>query len=96
MSMPQIGVELAGKTTTCVGLMARADVRLLTESLLFTDGSHVVPMRESIRLTEGSLGLLGEHHRRTLVPLGLDGGAKSQVSGQAPASFKDVRASWTP
>ena len=48
------------------------------------------------RLTEGSLGLLGEHHRRTPVPLGLDGGAKSQVAGQAPASFKDVRASWTP
>ena len=43
------------------------------------------------RLTEGSLGLLGEHHRRTPVPLGLDGGAKSQVAGQAPASFKDVR-----
>jgi hypothetical protein len=74
----------AGKTTTCVGLMARAGVRLLTENLLFTDGRHVFPMREPIRLTEDSLALLGEHHRRTLVPLGLAGGAKGKTLFKLP------------
>jgi len=74
----------AGKTTTCVGLMARTGVRLLTENLLFTDGRHVFPMREPIRLTEESLALLGDGHRRTLVPLGLGGGAKGKSLFRLP------------
>ena len=74
----------AGKTTTCVGLMARAGVRLVTENLLFTDGRHVFPMREPIRLTDESLALLGEPQRRTLVPLGLAGGAKGKSLFRLP------------
>jgi hypothetical protein len=74
----------AGKTTTCVGLMARPGVRLVTENLLFTDGRHVFPMREPIRLTDESLALLGEQHRRLLVPLGLAGGAKGKSLFRLP------------
>ncbi len=80
----------AGKTTTCVGLMARPGVRLVSENLLFTDGRHVFPMREPIRLTDDSLALLGEQHRRMLVPLGLAGGAK----GKSLFSVPDDHASW--
>jgi hypothetical protein len=74
----------AGKTTTCVGLMARAGVRLLTENLLFTDGRDVFPMPEPIRLTGESLALLGDGHRRALVPLGLGGGAKGKSLFRLP------------
>jgi hypothetical protein len=74
----------AGKTTTCVGLMARPGVRLVTENLLFTDGRHVFAMREPIRLTDESLALLGESHRRLLVPLGLSGGAKGKSLFRLP------------
>src|SRR6185436_16256728 len=38
----------AGKTTTCVGLVARAGMRVITENLLFTDGDAVFPLPEPI------------------------------------------------
>lgn len=50
----------AGKTTTCIGLMARAGMRLISENLVFTDGERVLPVPEPIRLTDESLALLGE------------------------------------
>jgi hypothetical protein len=50
----------AGKTTTCVALMARAGMTLVTENLLFTDGDQIFPVFEPIRLTDESLALLGE------------------------------------
>ena len=74
----------AGKTTTCVGLMGRAGVRLLTENLLFTDGQHVFPLREPIRLTEDSLALLDERQWRALSPLGVAGGSKHKSLFQLP------------
>ncbi|PYR34453.1 MAG: hypothetical protein DMF90_17115 [Acidobacteria bacterium] len=73
----------AGKTTTCVGVMARAGVRLVTENLLFTDGQHVFPLREPIRLTDESLALLGEHGRGALVPCG-HGGSKHKSLFRLP------------
>ena len=74
----------AGKTTTCVGLMARPGVRLLTENLLFTDGCHVFPLREPIRLTGESLALLGEDGRLALVPLPVAGGSKHKSLFRLP------------
>jgi len=66
----------AGKTTTCVGLIGRPGVRLVTENLLFTDGDHVFPLLEPIRLTDESLALLDERQLRALDPLGVAGGSK--------------------
>ena len=79
----------AGKTTTCVGLMTRPGVRLVTENLLFTDGRHIFPIREPIRLTDESLALLGEHHRRALIPLGVSGGSKRKSLFRVPNSHED-------
>jgi hypothetical protein len=50
----------AGKSTTCLALVARAGMRLLTENLAFCDGEHIFPVSEPIRLTEESLRLLGD------------------------------------
>jgi hypothetical protein len=49
----------AGKTTTCVALMAQAGMRLMTENLALCDGEVVYPVCEPIRLTDESLELLG-------------------------------------
>jgi tRNA-splicing ligase RtcB len=82
----------AGKTTTCVGLMAHPGVRLVTENLLFTDGRHIFPLREPLRLTDDSLALLGAS-RQSLVPLGLGGGSKHKVLFRLPpADDQPVRA----
>ena len=74
----------AGKTTTCIGLMARPGARLVSENLLFTDGTHVFPLCEPIRLTSDSLALLDAHQRGALVPLAVDGGAKHKVLFRPP------------
>ena len=50
----------AGKTTTCIGLMARAGMRLVSENLVFVDGERILPVPEPIRLTDESLALLGD------------------------------------
>jgi hypothetical protein len=65
----------AGKTTTCLALVARAGMALLGENLLLCDGARVHPVEEPIRLTEESLALLGEDFRR-LEPIELGGGLK--------------------
>lgn len=63
----------AGKTTTCVALAARAQMTLLTESLLFCDGSRIFPLVQPLRLTDESLALLGDD-LRGLEPIELYGG----------------------
>ncbi len=74
----------AGKTTTCVGLMGRPGVRLVTENLLFTDGEHVYPLFEPIRLTEDTQALLDERQLSALVPLGVAGGSKHKTLYHLP------------
>jgi hypothetical protein len=74
----------AGKTTTCLGLTARPGVRLLSENLLFTDGTHLFPLSEPIRLTGDSLALLDPQQRRALVPLAAGGGSKHKTLFCAP------------
>ncbi len=74
----------AGKTTTCIGLMARPGVRLISENLLFTDGTHVFPLYEPIRLTSDSLALLDARQRGALVPLAVDGGSTHKVLFRPP------------
>jgi hypothetical protein len=49
----------SGKTTTSVALTARPGLTLVSENLLLTDGCHVWPLCEPIRLTDESLALLG-------------------------------------
>ena len=49
----------AGKTTTCVALVARAAMTIVTENLLFSDGVKMFPVPEPIRLTQESFALLG-------------------------------------
>lgn len=66
----------AGKTTTCVGLMGRPGVRLVTENLLFTDGEHIFPLLEPIRLTDDSMALFDARQLKALLPLGVAGGSK--------------------
>ncbi len=50
----------AGKTTTCIALVTKAGMRLVTENLVFCDGDHIYPVCEPIRLTGESLDLLGD------------------------------------
>jgi hypothetical protein len=80
----------AGKTTTCVGLTGRPGVRLVTENLLFTDGTHIFPLIEPIRLTDDSLALLDERQLRELVPLGVAGGSKHKSLFQLPHDPADA------
>jgi hypothetical protein len=79
----------AGKTTTCVGLLSHPGVRLVTENLLFTDGRHIFPLREPLRLTGDSLALLADGPRQALVPLGLGGGSKHKVLFRLPATLDE-------
>ncbi len=51
----------AGKTTTCVALIVRTNMKLLTENLLFCDGERIFPVIEPLRLTDDSLALLGDN-----------------------------------
>ncbi len=79
----------AGKTTTCVGLMGRPGVRLVTENLLFTDGQHIYPLLEPIRLTDDSLALLDERQLGALEPLGVAGGSKHKSLFHLPHGSDD-------
>jgi len=82
----------AGKTTTCVGLMGRPGVRLVTENLLFTDGDRIYPLFEPIRLTDESLALLDERQLGALVPLGMGGGSKHKSLFHLPHDSMDTPA----
>ena len=68
----------AGKTTTCVALLARGGMTLVTENLLFWDGARVFPVCEPIRLTEESLALLGDSAQTVLTAFTPPGGLKKK------------------
>jgi hypothetical protein len=55
------GLGGVGKSTTCIALMQRAGIELISENIIFTDGEFVYPCGEPIRLDEGSLAMLGEN-----------------------------------
>ena len=55
------GLGGVGKTTTCVALLQRHGITLVSENLIFTDGDFIYPCNEPIRLDAGSLAMLGEH-----------------------------------
>ncbi len=55
------GLGGVGKTTTCVALLQRPGLSLISENIIFTDGDFIYPCMEPIRLDEGSLALLGEN-----------------------------------
>ena len=67
----------AGKTTTCVALAARDGWTLLTENLLFSDGSQIFPLVEPLRLTEASLALLHDDLKQ-LNPIEFPSGLRSK------------------
>ena len=55
------GLGGVGKTTTCVALMQRPGLKLISENIIFTDGEFIYPCDEPIRLDDGSLAMLGEN-----------------------------------
>lgn len=55
------GLGGVGKTTTCVALMQRPGIKLISENIIFTDGEFIYPCDEPIRLDDGSLAMLGEN-----------------------------------
>ena len=71
------GLGGVGKTTTCVALMGRPDVRLLSENLALTDGTFVYACYEPIRLDDGSLSLL-EGSMARLAPMPFPEGLKKK------------------
>jgi hypothetical protein len=71
----------AGKTTTCLGLVARARMALLGENLLFCDGARVHPIEEPIRLTEESLAILGDD-LTALGPTAIESGSRHKAMFQ--------------
>lgn len=73
----------AGKTTTCIALVARAGMRLVSENLVFCDGERIFPVPEPIRLTDQSLELLGDA-ASCLRPFGAPGGLKKKSMFAAP------------
>jgi hypothetical protein len=72
------GVGGVGKTTTCVALLARPDVSLVAENLVFTDGKLVYPCYEPIRLDDQSLALLGDD-LKGLKPMTFPDGLKKKL-----------------
>lgn len=71
------GLAGVGKSTACVALMQRAGARLISENIIFTDGSLIYPCYEPIRLDERSLALLGEDPRG-LTPMAYPEGVKEK------------------
>lgn len=71
------GLGGVGKTTTCVALMQRPGVRLISENIIFTDGEFIYPCDEPIRLDDGSLAMLGENPAG-LVPMNFPEGLKDK------------------
>ncbi len=59
------GLGGVGKTTTCVALMQRPGVALMSENIIFTDGEFIYPCYEPIRLDAGSLAMLGDLGERS-------------------------------
>ena len=55
------GLGGVGKTTTCVALLQRPGMELISENIVFTDGEFVYPCPEPIRMDENSIKILGEN-----------------------------------
>ena len=53
------GLGGVGKTTTCIALMQHAQLPLISENIIFTDGDSIYPCIEPIRMDEGSRAMLG-------------------------------------
>jgi hypothetical protein len=53
------GLGGVGKTTTCIALLERPGIRLLSENLVLTDGDRVYAVDEPVRLDDESVALLG-------------------------------------
>ncbi|MDZ7291735.1 MAG: hypothetical protein ONB44_09825 [candidate division KSB1 bacterium] len=71
------GLGGVGKTTTCVALMQRPGIALISENIIFTDGEFIYPCDEPIRLDEGSLAMLGDH-LNVLTPMAFPEGLKEK------------------
>jgi hypothetical protein len=72
------GLGGVGKTTTCVALMQRDDIKLMAENIIFTDGEFIYPCYEPIRLDEGSLAMLGKDNPNGLIPMAFPEGLKDK------------------
>jgi hypothetical protein len=71
------GVGGVGKTTTCIALLRRPGISLLSENLVLTDGAAVYPCDEPVRLDAASIELLGEVPE-ALEPMAYPGGLKEK------------------
>lgn len=71
------GLGGVGKTTTCVALLQRPGISLISENLIFTDGDFIYPCNEPIRLDAGSLAMLGENPAG-LAPMAFPEGLKKK------------------
>jgi hypothetical protein len=71
------GLGGVGKTTTCVALMQRPGVELMSENLILTDGEFIYACYEPIRLDEDSLAMLGANPRG-LTPMAFPDGLKKK------------------
>ncbi len=71
------GLGGVGKTTTCVALLQRPGISLVSENLIFTDGDFIYPCNEPIRLDAGSLAMLGENPAG-LMPMAFPEGLKKK------------------
>jgi hypothetical protein len=71
------GLGGVGKTTTCVALLQRPGITLVSENLIFTDGNFIYPCHEPIRLDAGSLAMLGEDPQG-LIPMAFPEGLKKK------------------
>ena len=85
------GLGGVGKTTTCVALMQKANLQLISENIVFTDGDWIYPCYEPIRLNENSLAMLNESSAQ-LTPMKFPQGLKDkwlfhyQLNGTAQAN----------
>lgn len=71
------GLGGVGKTTTCVALMQQANMTLISENLVLTDGTWIYPCFEPIRLNETSITML--HNQQVgLTPMKFPEGLKEK------------------
>ncbi len=86
------GLGGVGKTTTCIALLQRPGIELISENIIFTDGEFVYPCPEPIRMDENSLKILGENPAgmsRMRFPEGLK--EKSMFHVQLSAAGRKVK-----
>lgn len=86
------GLGGVGKTTTCIALLQRPGIELISENMVFTDGEFVYPCPEPIRMDENSLKILGENPagmRRMHFPEGLK--EKSMFHVQLSEAARQVK-----